>query len=258
MIQSLENSVPHFDHWSKGDQSYAMTESTQARLTQSQSTDVVLYTQDGDKVTLSSSTQFQAKYASYESLAGAGSAMAWKKGESFEMSTGAQFSLTVEGNLNAREKADIQKALKTIDKIMTDLISGKSDQTIQRAENLGRLDTLQSLSAELHIQKEVYYEHRETTMIATDASASESDPPVNQVIPEALETTEAAAVNSITEAIQASGTVKEKLISSLNQYFSDLGKKMADGRPDGSGKAAMIDRVKSGVLEHIEEMRQSD
>lgn len=257
MIQSLENSVPYFDHWSKGDQSFGMAESTQARISHSQSTDVVLYTQDGDKVTLSSSTQFQAKYATYEGLAGVGNAIAWNKGESFEMSAGTQFSLSIEGNLDAQEKADIEKALKTIDKIMTDLMSGKTGKAMQSAEKLGRLDSLQSLSADLQIHREVYYEHRETAMIASEASAGESDPPVNQVIAEESATAEAAAADSIAETVRASGTVKEKLISLLDQYFSELEKNVSKGRSDGPGKAAMIDRVKSGWLEHMVEMDQS-
>jgi hypothetical protein len=258
MIPSLQNSMPHFDHWSKGDQSFAMAESTQTRLSQSQSTELVLYTREGDKVTLSSSAQYQARYATYEGLAGIGDMMTREKTESFEMSTGSQFSLTIEGDLNAQEKADIEKALKTIDKIMTDLISGESDKAIQKATKLSDLDTLQSLSADLQVQQEVHYEHRAAAMIADNPSPELSGPSADQEITGTPETAETAATTGITEAVQASGAVKGKLISLLNRYFSELQKKLTDDNADASGKAARVDRVKSGVREHIKEMRHAD
>jgi hypothetical protein len=256
MIPSLQTSMPHYDPRSTGDQSLVMAESTQMRLSNSQSTDVVLYTQEGDKVTLSSSTQYQAKYATYEGLAGIGSMMTREKGESFEMSTGSQFSLTIEGDLNAQEKADIEKALKTIDKILKDLISGEPDKAMERVTGLSGLDTLQRLSADLQVHTEVHYAHQEAA-ITTRAPTGESDPSAAPVITGPPASAEAAAVNGITETIQAFDGVKEKLISFLNRYFSGLEEGVAGGKSNESGIAARIDRVKSGVREHIKEMRHS-
>jgi hypothetical protein len=160
--------------------------------------------------------------------------------------------------LNAQEKADIEKALKTIDRIMTDLISGESDKAIQKATKLSYLETLQSFSADLNVHQELHYEHQAATMIADNPSHGFSDPSADQEMMGTAKTAETAATNGITEAVQTSGAVKEKLISLLNRYFAELGKRLADDNADASGKAARVDHVKSGVREHIKEMRHAD
>lgn len=250
MIHSMENRMPEFDRWSMWDQSYVAAENAQARSSQSQRTDIVLYTQEGDKVTLSSSAQYQTKYATYEGLAGVGSMMAWEKDGSFEMNSETQFLLTIEGNLNDKEKTEIQKALKAIDKIMKDLLSGDMDKAVQHSMKLGQFDTLKSLSADLQIEKEIYYERNETTLIAGNRI---SKPPADRLASATQPSEpEAAAVNDITGILESSGAVRKKLVSILDQYFSELEKNLSDGNSRGRGKMDVADRVKSGLQDHIQ------
>lgn len=254
MIASLQNTMPDYAQWAKGDPDFAAAESTQAGISHSQSTEVVLYTQEGDKVTLSAATQFEAEYATYEGLASAGRMAAWEKGESVEMSAGMQFSMMVEGDLNAREQADIGKALKNIDKIMQDLISGDFDQVVKRSRRLGRLDSLQSISANLQVRQELVYQHQEAAVVAGGPQGDTRGWPADQLTPGAPDARETAAVDKMADVVKAHAPRSGGLISRLNRYFSELEDRLA-AEADDSRRLNVVDRVRSRLLERIERMR---
>lgn len=257
MIASLQNNMPDYAQWAKGDSSFVAAESNRAGISHSQSTEVVLYTQEGDKVTLSAASQFEAEYATYEGLAGNGRMAAWEKGESFQMSAGMQFSMMVEGNLNAREQADIGKALKNIDKIMEDLISGDFDKVMKRSQQLGRLDSLQSISADLHVRQELYYQHQEAAVVAGGPQASDSGWPAAQLPPGEPGARETAAVDSMADVVKKHAPRSGGLIARLNNYFSELQDRLA-AEDANSPKLSVIDRVRSRLLDRIERMNTDE
>jgi hypothetical protein len=256
MIQSLESNLPDFSPYNARSTDLSVSRMTSASISQSKNMDLVFYTQEGDRVTLSSSAQVEAAYTTYEGMARAGGTMARQEGEAFQMTAGTQFSLSVQGDLSAQEMADIKKAVGVMDSIMNDLISGNYDGLFKKAGSLGQLDSLQSLSADLHYQRQVAYQ-QQTQMISApgDAAATAADASATEG---ASNTPEAAAVKGMMQAIHGSRVSPGKWMRYLSPYFSDLEGRSADRHPHDPSRLQQIRRVQSALLQRLDRMDRSD
>jgi hypothetical protein len=258
MIQSLESNLSDFSPYNARSMDLSASRMTSASISQSKSMDLVFYTQEGDRVTLSSSAQVDAAYTTYEGMARAGGIMARQEGEAFQMTAGTQFSLSVQGDLSAQEMADIKKAVGVMDNIMNDLISGNYDGLVKKAGSLGQLDSLQSLSADLHYQRQIAYQQQTQMISATGdaaATATAADASATEGVPN---TPEAAAVKGMMQAIQTSRVAPGKWMPYLNAYFSDLEGRTAARHPDDPSRLQQIRRVQSALLHRMGRMGRSD
>ncbi len=126
-----------------------------------QSKDITLFTEEGDKVTLSFQQETSLMYTglngltykSYESRTKnqtvLSNAMARLKTEMIGFDVSRDLTLTVEGDLNEEERKDIAAAVIGIDHIMTDLLaSGKITSGISDARDLRELDTIAKIQAD--------------------------------------------------------------------------------------------------------------
>ena len=129
-----------------------------SRLTQVQaetrtSADITLVTAEGDKVTLSTDTMLQAAYTRYDARGRLRGQGIERHAESFQLTSANDVSLQIEGDLNDVERADIQEALETIEKLATDFFSGKVDESPNQIFDLGNLNTLRSIDASLEFSQ---------------------------------------------------------------------------------------------------------
>lgn len=127
------------------------THFSSAALQVQKSSDITLYTAEGDKVTLSSFSNLEINALTYSSqgrINGEGTRTELK---SISLSEQFALNLSVEGDLNEEELKDIQKALKTIEELTTDFFSGKTDK--DRANKITALESIARFDAVLQYSK---------------------------------------------------------------------------------------------------------
>ncbi len=155
-MSSIPNQLPDFlsfNPLAQNKEATNRTQSSSATLQVQQSSDITLFTAEGDKVTLSSASSFEASYATY-SRQGVIDGNAFQvDAEAYSVSEAFVFELSVEGDLNAEELKDIKKALQTIEKLTSDFFSGKTDKILDRAERITKLDSIASFEAVLQYSK---------------------------------------------------------------------------------------------------------
>jgi hypothetical protein len=169
-----------------------VTQYKKTSIATSQTADIEIYTAEGDKVTLSSSTQVEETSESYSSYANMGQSHrshhrhhshGGQNGEAKQVqsspdhlvsnnagasvSSTQKLSISVEGNLSQQELQDIQKALQVIQQASSKLQSGNMDGAQDKLGKLENLGSLASVSANVTVQKSVSVE----TGLATQTAA---------------------------------------------------------------------------------------
>lgn len=152
--------------------SYSAVQLSRISVSSCESKDISIYTDEGDKVTISYDHQTQASYANLKALAYRGDFAAGEnqvvakgvlariQGESFQFEDSRNLIISVDGNLNEQELADIKKAIEGIDKIMTDLLKGGNfSEAMADATELRDLDSIAGLEADYHYEKAVLVEN---------------------------------------------------------------------------------------------------
>ncbi len=141
-----------------------------ASITSTQTAEIEITTAEGDKVTLSSTLQFEASsesYASYDQAGRSHGSHHHRNGGHARMhrqdpststnttstSSTQKYSVSVEGDLSQQELQDIHKALQTLEQASSKMQSGNLDGAQNKLEKLGDLKTLSGLSANISIQQ---------------------------------------------------------------------------------------------------------
>ena len=128
-------------------------QATRGTVQQSIGASVTIVTAEGDKVTLSASSERQLEFATYN-------ARGFIRGNRSTQSQAVRNSLSVsvEGDLSREELHDIRKAIKTIGHVANELAEGDVDGAARQAEKLQRLDSLAGIEAEVEVKQEVTVE----------------------------------------------------------------------------------------------------
>ncbi|HET9129902.1 MAG TPA: hypothetical protein VFO86_03080, partial [Terriglobia bacterium] len=135
--------------------SSASAQTTQVKVTQSQTADITIVTAEGDTVTLSASRSVELSLATYNAQGKVGDSSAAVSGVSAELQRSSDFSITVDGDLNKEELKEIRTAFRTIQKAATDVLKGHDERAAARTAKLGDLDQIASIDADLEFNREV-------------------------------------------------------------------------------------------------------
>jgi len=260
MLSITEDPYPMADYlrFAKGGGTYYGSQITSLSSYQQKSTDITIMTAEGDRVTLSADSQLQASYLTYSGLARGGGAMAQLQGKSYSIQVNRELSITIEGNLSEEELQDIQKAIKTIDKIMHEALSGNTDHALAMTHDVSSMESISSFSASLEIENTVSFEQR--TIVETQTSGPE---PTNEIESgrESLSHDRFSRVtDKMMEALKHQGFRNRKLIRPLNKYFSKLFEGISEKYEgsEKSGKMGMAHRIRSEMLERLEREAQEE
>lgn len=114
-------------------------------------------TAEGDRVTLFSQSKTGTAYASYDSqgkLTGAESA---DTAEMYQIVSTNKVAISVEGNLNEEELADIQRLLQSVEDIFMDFLSddGSIEENLASSLSLDSMKTLSHFDAELKYSQKI-------------------------------------------------------------------------------------------------------
>ena len=140
-----------------GGTNYSISQSAQFTTSHHQNTDITIFTAEGDKVTLSSTSQFQATCATYNSFARTKGEFTWSRGQSLDLNISRELSILVDGDLDKQELKDINKAIKTIEKIMRDFLSGDIGNAVAKALRISKLESISSLEADLQFEQSISF-----------------------------------------------------------------------------------------------------
>jgi hypothetical protein len=200
-------------------------------VAQKQAKEITLYTEEGDKVTLSMSRQTQAIYsrddavgyrqtrAADSSTAVSGEQLVTLESESLELADSRTMTLTIQGDLNKKERADIKKALVQIDRIMMRQLRGEDVlKGVKRAQKVLGLETIAGIEADYSYQAVAY--RQETAVMEQQQTVSRGRPrpafSINHT------------VDRMADILKASRVDPPKFKSPLRQLFANMNKTIRD------------------------------
>lgn len=152
---------------------FSASETRMASVSESQSLDMHLVTDEGDKVTLSYDAYAAAFYAEYGQVEAQGGDLEIQWAELSSSQYEYALSLSVEGDLNAQEQRDIRKAIKTIGKMLKNFVQGKVKPMMAKAGKLSGLETIASLDISMAYERQVVTARQTDMTLAYDRNADE-------------------------------------------------------------------------------------
>jgi hypothetical protein len=235
--------------------SYSSQMLTQASVSQQQNKDITLYTDEGDKVTISSGQQSQAFYSNY---AGSYNDYAFNQyksaafqDERFRYENSQHLSISVDGNLNEQERKDIRKAIKTIDKIMTKVLKGGDiNKGLAKALRLVNRGSISAIEANYSYEKSIMVEHTQTEELTTYSK----DGLVEKSVPEANRNfnTINKLVDEMAKIVKDTDIEPSKTIKPIKQLFSHLLEKLSEDEHENRPKIRLAKRIEDDLIEEIE------
>ena len=227
-----------------------------ASIVGEQSADITIMTEEDDKVTLSSDSQYEASLTTYNSKAITNTTYTESKGRLFSFGASRQLNLAVEGDLNDQEKKEIKKVLKAIFKMMKGLFFGKTDQITDNTRNISNLDTISKLEAEFEFKKSV-------TLVSQSTAKSETYLPVHKNPNNSeIELTESEdgrePVSRVTDRmvqfVKDSDIKPEKLLKYVDRMFSKLSRALLREGPVGRKRMGLAHTIMAEFLPKLDRM----
>lgn len=207
--------------------------------------DITLTTEEGDTVTISSLDEFKASYMSYDASGTIKGSTASLTSQELNASTKNSFQISVQGDLNEEEKADVAEILGKLDQIMTKLVDGDVESVLKDAMGLmDEADTINSIDAVLQFHQEISMEQQTITNTPKPKDGTEPPPP-----PPPLENAShliAKISNQVMQLIDQSGVNAEQFKEPMNQMFKDFLGQLNNNTKDPNAQ------LKTNLLEQLQ------
>jgi hypothetical protein len=145
-ISNILNQFPDFQHLSSNTPFAVRTQQFQAQAQTSTTTNFSFTTAEGDHVSLSSGSESQFSFESYNFQGLAEGQAVDFRSQQLSTSTRSDFSLLIEGDLNEQELADIQAFIQSSKSILQDIVTGNVENATETGLSLSELDSLSSAS----------------------------------------------------------------------------------------------------------------
>lgn len=199
-------------------------------------TGLTIKTREGDIVTLSSNSFSQLDAFEYNSRGeiqtDSANLRASQHTREITLTTGEQFSFSVQGDLNEQELADIEAIVKGVDSIAAEVAQGDMDGAVEKAMSMGNYASVSMYSADISHQRS--YSVAEETRSITQGSLSGQAPalgtgvknsqrpvPVDSFVEKMAQLIEDQEAKMLAKAQQPLGALFEQLLKN---------KEEADGR----------------------------
>jgi hypothetical protein len=138
-------------------------------ISQSQSTDMTITTEEGDTVTLSLASATEINAGIYRSASYADGWAESTQKTFFQFSDSRSLSVEVDGDLSAEEQEDIRATMEVIGGMIEDFLSGDLQEMAADGELLEELDTVASLEAAFSYERQILYGEQERVEISQSA-----------------------------------------------------------------------------------------
>lgn len=222
-----------------------------AVVSRTQQTDIELVTAEGDKVTLSVGSRAAGLYAAVEDARTDDSgAMAYNNSELTMGLYQREMSFTVEGDLSAAERRDINKALKTLDKMMNRFVNGKMRPAAAQARKLQGLNTIAGLTVHISAESRTLTATRSQAAATYDRLGMPSVPlaeaPESVISVPGPETDGVA--DAMAEEIRSAPIPAHRMMQFVNQLLDDYRRQTEDLNRFGRRIMDRMDHRLSSVL----------
>lgn len=253
------------------------------------STDVTLVTGDGDRVTLSSSTDRQASYQVYNSSGSINGTSTSARIETFSLSSGKSMSISVEGELSEQERADIALVASTVDKMATEFFNGDVDTALASILDAGGTGsgTISSISASMSHSQSFSFTHQSAAAPGTlpaDGTAAPAPPsgaiaPDGTAAPQGAPATTGGAtvpqgaatpapqepgvitlgstldlINEMSSTVSGMGVDLGKIEEELFELMDELFKEIAEEQDPNKAMDKLVHFVKEEFLHELKEI----
>ncbi|MCP3944276.1 MAG: hypothetical protein GY710_22750 [Desulfobacteraceae bacterium] len=135
--------------------SYARRQSVNSA--ESLDTALTIKTREGDIVTLSSNSFSELNAFEYDSQGQMstdnGNVLVNRHIREISLTTGEQFSFSVQGDLNEQELADIEAIVKGVDAIAAQMVEGDMDEAFEKAMSMGSYSSVSMYSADISYER---------------------------------------------------------------------------------------------------------
>lgn len=245
--------------------SYNGRQLTRVSESHQENKDITILTADGDRVTITSNQQSHAAYSQYSAMtqqrtyAEFGNMSvdqrrsAMSLGERFEFENSRFFSISVDGDLNEQELADIRKAIKAIDKIMTDILyGGDIAKGVGNALELVGLDTISSIAADYGYEDAISVEKME----AAEVSTYNKDGRIETLLPgyhEAADYLE-SLINEMIDILKQSAVKPSKIAKPLKMLFSEILRNLSSNPHRNLPKIDLVKLIEAVLIEEVKQM----
>lgn len=214
-----------------GDWSYQSAQIEKTAIAGEQSTDIVIQTADGDKLTLSADIKFASAAITYEELGRTSAGYSKSQGRVISAGGGSQLELTVEGSLDELEKKEIKAVLMSLFKMVEDFSSGKANTA--EIKNFAHLTTISEVKAEFDMKTRI------ATAAQSYASYAARTPAEEKPVMREAQTANLPAVpervDKLTDRmirfVKDSGAEPSKILKRLNRHLSRHSDKFMNARP---------------------------
>jgi hypothetical protein len=242
-------------------QGYATLDASRSRVaatSQEQHLEMELITAEGDRVTLSLESQSRALAVTYADMHAEPGRTAFSKGELFVGEEERSMTVTVEGDLNAQEKKDLGKVLKTLKKMMAHFVNDRLKPMLAKAKQLGKLETVAGLEVEMSYSRQVLV--AEQTRVGTtynQQGALESpvptgppaEPPSRPVDNRPAMQQEAEALtDAMAERMQQVQAFIEQMQGKIRAMFDAFREQVAAWNPDDPSGPDLIEQMHEDLM----------
>jgi hypothetical protein len=247
-VAALASIVPDLTNLATDRENVGTTALTKVSVSQQRNTGITLTTAEGDTVTFTSSSEFEASLSSYDyrgSLSGETLHMLIR---SFDYSASRDFFISVDGDLNPQELRDIRKAMRQINRIMRSFLAGDLDRAMNKVLKLGNLESIASLEASLQFSRSVSI----VQQAAVEKAPGRNDSGESGSSPELItHTTVKNLVHQTMHIVNHSGIDSARLMRPLDGMFSHYSKELSNEGHRAAPKLKLLSLIKSDILNRL-------
>ena len=265
-ICSCNQNIPDKWNLSAYGKSVNTIEHNRISASSSESKDITIFTDEGDKVTISYDQETEASYINFKTLSYQGAfatandasvtkeKLSRMQAEQFLFENSKNLSISVAGDLNEAELADIKEALKQIDAVMTDLLQGGNiSEAADEIEEIRNLKTLSSLEANYRYEKEVWVEH-----IAVKQTSAYSEYQATERIDKGRHGRDYNSLEKLIEKMEAlvedSKARPSEFLKPLQRLFDKISQRLDYGIPAHDAKRQTLQLIESELIKKVEQM----
>ncbi len=235
-----------------------------------QSKDITIVTDEGDKVTLSyhqassltyanlSAMSYGLEYLTADNQEMVRETLARFEAETLGFHASRGFTLSVEGDLNEQELADIKAAMAGIDEIMTDLLNdGDISEAMAGAKELKDLDTIAGLEATYNYERSIVTER--ATVLQTQSFAKTSSPE-NVTAPRRGQRGQffRNKLDQMTALVANHHTDPSRFLYHISKLFETIQNRYEDDTPMYQAKKHVANLIRKELVDRIDQMAEQN
>ena len=207
-----------------------------AAVSSEQSADLTIVTKEGDRVTLSVDSSFEAAYATYNRKAQMDGVYTETRGQIRAVNAEREISITVEGDLNDAERKEIKRIMHEIFKMIKNFLSSPDEKpAVSDLKNI-ELDTLADVEAKIEVKKSVLQANHVSARTVTTSSIPKGE---SIDVPEPVD----RLINRMSAAVKNSKIEHDKFLNFFDRDPSRMTDEYLNRDPGARHMRKMVRRI---------------